>query len=113
VANGLVNAAHILDKVVRGEKQFHIIEIMACPGGCIGGGGQPYPPRGMKALDPRLLEMRAHALYAIDKSKELRQSHENPAIKRVYDEFLGEPGGAKAHELLHTRYAARTPRGIR
>ncbi len=113
VANGLVNAAHILDKVVRGEKQFHIIEMMACPGGCIGGAGQPYPPRGMRVLDPRLLEMRARALYAIDKSKELRQSHENPAIKRVYDEFLGEPGGHKAHELLHTRYAARTPRGIR
>jgi len=113
VANGLVNAAQLLDKVIRGEKQFHIIEVMACPGGCIGGGGQPYPPRGMKTLDPRLLELRARALYSIDKSKELRQSHENPAIKKLYAEFLGDVGGAKAHELLHTHYAARLPRGIR
>jgi len=71
VANGLVNASQLLDKVVSGEKQFHVIEVMACPGGCIGGGGQPYPPPGMKALDPRLLEMRAQALYSIDKSKDL------------------------------------------
>lgn len=113
VANGLVNASVLLDKVVRGEKAFHLIEIMACPGGCIGGGGQPYPPRGMKALDPALLQARAQALYSIDGAKELRRSHENPAIRTLYAEFLGEPGGPKAHELLHTHYAARLPRGIR
>ena len=112
VANGLSNARELLDKVVRGEKQFHIIEVMACPGGCIGGGGQPYPPVGVKVLDPQLLRMRASALYKIDADKQLRRSHENPSIKILYDEFLGEVGGPKAHELLHTSYSAKRPRGI-
>jgi iron-only hydrogenase group A len=113
VANGLVNAATLLDRVVRGDKPFHLIEVMACPGGCIGGGGQPYPPRGMKSLDPELLRARADVLYSIDGSKELRRSHENPAVQKLYAEFLGEPGGPKAHELLHTHYHAKLPRGIR
>jgi iron-only hydrogenase group A len=113
VANGLVNAKTILEKVKRGEKQYHIIELMACPGGCIGGGGQPYPPPGMEVLDPKLLELRAKALYAIDSAKTLRKSHENPAVLELYREFLGEPGSEKAHELLHTHYAARLPRGIK
>jgi iron-only hydrogenase group A len=98
--------------VANGEKQFHVIEVMACPGGCIGGGGQPYPPAGVKVLDPQLLRQRASALYQIDGGKQLRRSHENPSIKSLYEEFLGEIGGPKAHELLHTRYAARRPRGI-
>ena len=84
VANGLVNAKTILEKVKRDEKQYHIIELMACPGGCIGGGGQPYPPVNMKVLDPKLLELRAKALYAIDSEKKLRKSHENPAILKLY-----------------------------
>ncbi len=113
VANGLQNAKELLDKVVRREKQFHIIEIMACPGGCIGGGGQPYPPRGTKVLDPGLLRLRASALYRIDSEKNLRRSHENPDIQKLYQDFLGTPGGQKAHELLHTRYAAKLPRGIK
>ena len=113
VANGLVNAKTLLDKVVNKEKQFHMIEIMACPGGCIGGGGQPYPPRGTKVLDPALLAARARALYTIDGAKKLRKSHENPAVKKLYAEFLGEPGGEKAHALLHTHYSAKLPRGIR
>jgi len=113
VANGLHNAKQILDKIVRGEKQFHIVEVMACPGGCIGGGGQPYPPRGVNVLDPELLRRRAAALYRIDESKELRRSHENPAVKKLYEEWLGQPGGEKAHRLLHTHYAARLPRGIK
>jgi len=113
VANGLTNAKTILNKVVRGEKQFHMIELMACPGGCIGGGGQPYPPRGVKVLDSGLLAARARALYAIDSAKTLRKSHENPAIKQLYDEFLGESGSPMAHELLHTHYSAKLPRGIR
>ena len=113
VANGLSNAKNVLDRVVSGQDQFHLIEIMACPGGCIGGGGQPYPPRGQKVLDPELLAMRAAALYSIDKLKTLRRSHENPAVKAVYDEFLGQPGSEKAHQLLHTSYAARQPRGIK
>jgi len=108
-----VNAKTLLDKVVNKEKQFHMIEIMACPGGCIGGGGQPYPPRGTKVLDPALLAARARALYTIDGAKKLRKSHENPAVKKLYAEFLGEPGGEKAHALLHTHYSAKLPRGIR
>jgi iron only hydrogenase large subunit-like protein len=112
VANGLQNAKTLLDKVVRGEEQFHVIEVMACPGGCCGGGGQPYPPRGMRILDPELLRLRAGALHRIDEAKTLRESYDNPAIGELYDTFLDEPGSAKAHELLHTHYHARTPRGI-
>jgi len=113
VANGLVNAKTLLDRVLRKERNYHIIEIMACPGGCIGGGGQPYPPRGYHILDPALLARRASALYQSDAARTLRRSHENPAVKALYDTFLGEPGSAKAHELLHTGYAAKLPRGIR
>ncbi len=113
VANGLNNAKIILDKVLRGDRTYHVIELMACPGGCIGGGGQPYPPPGTRVLDPELLRLRAQALYGIDEQKTVRRSHENPAIISLYEEFLGEAGGAKAHELLHTTYAAKTPRGIR
>ena len=113
VSNGLNNAKKLLDKVVKGEEKFHIIEIMACPGGCIGGGGQPYPPAGYTILDPKLLARRAAALYAIDAQKELRSSNHNPAIKAIYADYLGKPGGEKAHRLLHTHYAPRLPRGIR
>ena len=113
VANGLVNARTLLDKVACGEKQFHIIEIMACPGGCIGGGGQPYPVTGHLVLDPDLLAQRARALYHIDQAKTLRRSHENPAVRELYREFLGEPGGPLAHELLHTHYTPKSPRGVR
>lgn len=112
VVNGLSNARHILDKMLRGEKQYHIIEIMACPGGCIGGGGQPYPPKGMHIMDDELLKLRAKALYDIDSMKKLRTSHTNPAIIQLYQEFLGEPNGHKAHEHLHTHYSAKLPRGI-
>jgi iron-only hydrogenase group A len=113
VANGLTNAKVLLDKVVEGKEAFHVIEIMACPGGCIGGGGQPYPPEGVKVLDPGLLRKRAGALYAIDGAKGLRKSYENPAVEELYDAFLGLPGSPRAHELLHTCYHARLPRGIR
>ncbi len=113
VANGLQNAKTLLDKVVAGREKFQLIEVMACPGGCIGGGGQPYPPEGLKVLDPELLRKRAQALYSIDGEKKLRKSYENPAIMELYEEFLGAPGSEKAHELLHTHYQARLPRGIR
>jgi iron-only hydrogenase group A len=113
VANGLTNAKTLLDKVLAGEEKFDVIEVMACPGGCIGGGGQPYPPEGMKVLDPELLKLRASALYKIDSGKELRKSYENPAIEELYDKYLLEPGSPKAHELLHTHYTARLPRGVR
>ena len=113
VANGLTNAAKLLEEAMHGSKKFHIIEVMACPGGCIGGGGQPYPPRGMMPMDADLLRMRAQALYSIDQSKALRRSDENSDIKKLYAEFLGSPGSEKAHKLLHTHYQAKLPRGIR
>ncbi len=113
VANGLVNAKELLNKVINKEKQFHVIEIMACPGGCIGGGGQPYPPKGYNVLDKDLLAKRAGALYDIDSHKKTRSSHKNPAIQKIYEEFLGEPGGEKAHHLLHTTYKQKLPKGIK
>jgi iron-only hydrogenase group A len=113
VANGLTNAKILLDKVLAGEEKFDVIEVMACPGGCIGGGGQPYPPEGMKVLDPELLRLRASALYKIDSGKELRKSDDNPAIEELYDKYLQVPGSKKAHELLHSHYTAKLPRGIR
>jgi len=113
VANGLGNAKKVLDKVLSGAKQYHILEIMACPGGCVAGGGQPYPPAGMDVLDPELAKLRAKALYAIDANKKLRKSHENPELMRWYSECLGEPNSSRTHAMLHTRYNAREPRGIR
>jgi iron only hydrogenase large subunit-like protein len=112
VANGLTNAKILLDRVKAGEK-FHVIEVMACPGGCCGGGGQPYPPEGVKVLDADWLLGRGNALYQIDSGKKLRKSYENPAIEEVYSSFLGGPGTEKAHELLHTHYQAKLPRGVR
>ncbi len=113
VANGLQNAKYVLDQVVSGEKQYHLIEIMACPGGCVAGGGQPYPPQGMHVLDPELARLRARALYSIDESKSLRKSHENPAIERLYEDFLGAPNSHRCHELLHTHYEPKYPRGVK
>lgn len=112
VANGLQNAKTLLERVKAGE-QFHMIEIMACPGGCIGGGGQPFPESGTYTLDPDLYKKRAQALYKIDGGKEVRQSHKNPYIQELYKEYLEEPGSHKAHELLHTEYTTRYPRGIK
>ncbi len=113
VANGLVNAKKVLDAIKSGEKQYHVVEIMACPGGCIGGGGQPYPPHGYNILDPTLIVKRAAALYAIDSQKKIRRSHENLAVQKLYKEFLGEPGGEMSHKLLHTSYHPRPRRGIK
>jgi iron-only hydrogenase group A len=113
VSNGLSNAKKLLAKVISGEKKFHIIEVMACPGGCVAGGGQPYPPEGMHVLDPELAKIRSKALYKIDHDKTLRKSHDNPLIQQLYSEFLGEPNGHKSHELLHTTYGAKEPKGIK
>jgi NADP-reducing hydrogenase subunit HndD len=113
VSNGLSNAKTLLDKVLKNRKSFHIIEIMACPGGCVGGGGQPYPPDGTYVLDPELTRRRAKALYTIDAEKTLRKSHENKQLMQLYKEFLGEPNGHKSHELLHTTYSPKEPRGVR
>jgi len=97
--SGLGNTRHVLEKIQSGENCYHAIEIMACPGGCINGGGQPYIHG-----DTDILEKRMEAIYKIDAGKKLRKSHENPYIKQLYDEFLGEPCGEKAHKLLHTHY---------
>jgi NADP-reducing hydrogenase subunit HndD len=113
VANGLNNAKTVLDGITSGEKDYHLIEIMACPGGCVAGGGQPYPPDGTYVLDPELKRKRAQALYSIDAGKTLRKSHENPSIIKLYEDFLGEPNGHKSHELLHTSYKVQEPRGVK
>lgn len=102
VTSGLGNARKVLEKIESGESQYHAIEIMACPGGCINGGGQPYIHG-----DYERIERRMQALYAEDKSKKLRKSHENPSIKKIYEDYLGEPGSHKAHDLLHTSYFAQ------
>ena len=106
VASGLKNAANLLDAVKSGEKQDHFIEIMCCPGGCINGGGQPIVDANTRMkVDVRA--KRAAVLYNIDANMPLRMSHENPAIKELYDTFLGAPNSHKAHELLHTTYVKR------
>ena len=111
VANGLHNARELLERIRAGE-QYHMIEIMACPGGCVGGGGQPYPAKGEYTIDFELYKKRAGALYSIDAAKEVRSSHKNPHVLELYKEYLGEIGGHRAHELLHTHYQQRNPRGI-
>ncbi|MFA9396942.1 MAG: NADH-dependent [FeFe] hydrogenase, group A6 [Clostridiaceae bacterium] len=102
VAHGLGNARKLLNKIRNKEAEYHIIEIMACPGGCIGGGGQPYIHG-----DTDIIKKRMEAIYNEDRSKTLRKSHENPQIKKIYEEYLGEPYGEKAHKLLHTNYTWR------
>lgn len=99
IAHGLGNARKLLDEVREGRSQYHAIEIMACPGGCIGGGGQPFHHG-----NSEILARRAAAIYSEDERKTIRKSHENPSIIRLYREFLGEPGSHKAHSLLHTEY---------
>ena len=107
VAHSTGAAARLLDMVKSGEKNYTFIEVMGCPGGCVNGGGQPLVSPEQRAFnDPRVL--RAKALYDEDKAKTLRKSHENPEIKQIYAEFLGEPNSHKAHELLHTTYTARS-----
>ncbi len=101
-ASGLGNARTLLENVREGNSKYHVIEIMACPGGCINGGGQPFSDERREVI-----EKRAKALYLLDKQNLIRKSHENPWIQKLYKEFLGEPGGHKSHELLHTEYFPR------
>ncbi|WP_295076344.1 NADH-dependent [FeFe] hydrogenase, group A6 [Ruminococcus sp.] len=106
VTSGLANARKVLDDIRAGKCDAQFVEIMACPGGCVNGGGQPQVPMGVRNfVDIR--EERAKVLYNLDKSMPLRQSHENPAIKKVYEEFFEKPGSHKAHEVLHTTYVKR------
>ncbi len=106
VASGLRNANELLERVKKGEKQYHFIEIMGCPGGCINGGGQPIVPSYIRNFED-YRSMRASALYKNDGKKTIRKSHENESIKKLYSEFLGEPGSEIAHHLLHTKYVER------
>lgn len=106
VASGLGNARKLLEKVRSGEADYHFIEIMGCPGGCVNGGGQPQQPGSVRnTVDIRAL--RAQVLYDADKNNPIRKSHENPAIKELYETYLGAPGSEKAHHLLHTTYVKR------
>jgi NADP-reducing hydrogenase subunit HndD len=112
VAHGLGNAAELLDMARKDPNKYHFIEIMGCPGGCIGGGGQPYIGANSEPLNEEELKKRASALYGIDKERKFRKSHENPDIQKLYKEFLGKPLGHKSHELLHTHYKQKYPKGI-
>ncbi len=106
VVNGLSNAAKMMDAIKAGEKHYDFIEVMACPGGCVNGGGQPIiTPDVREKCDPRAV--RASALYKADANMPLRKSHENPEIKLIYKDFLTEAGGHVAHSHLHTHYASR------
>ena len=106
VASGTGNATELLKRVKQGEKPYAFIEIMACPGGCVNGGGQPIVPASVK-MDCDIRVERAKALYGEDREKPLRKSHENEELKQLYADYLDKPGSHKAHELLHTHYKAR------
>jgi len=103
IAHGLGNARKLLEEIAAGRSQFHAIEIMSCPGGCIGGGGQPFHHG-----KSEILKKRQQAIYQEDRNKPIRKSHENPFIYQLYEEYLGEPMSEKAHHLLHTKYFDRS-----
>ena len=105
-ASGLKNAQIILEEIKQGKADYQFVEIMACPGGCIMGGGQPIKSSKIRSeVDVR--KLRADCLYSIDEKSTIRKSHENPVIKKLYEEYLEKPGSEKAHKLLHTTYAPR------
>ncbi len=101
VAHTLGNARKVIERIRKGEATYHFIEVMTCPGGCIGGGGQP------RLTDNSVREARIAAIYREDEGRPLRKSHENPAVQQLYKEFLGQPLGEKSHHLLHTKYVSR------
>lgn len=101
VAHGLVNARELMERVKSGKAEYHFIEIMACPGGCLGGGGQPIP------TNAEIRDKRAKAIYEEDMGMPIRKSHENPEVVEIYKDFLGSPNSHKSHELLHTHYTER------
>ena len=106
IANSTGAAKQLIKKIQSGEATYHFVEVMACPGGCVNGGGQPIVNASTRMdVDPRVA--RAAGLYAEDEAKTIRKSHENPDIIKVFEEYLGKPGGHKAHELLHTPYVKR------
>ncbi|MBN2805214.1 MAG: iron hydrogenase small subunit [Prolixibacteraceae bacterium] len=101
IAHGLVNAKKVMDELKAQKNNYHFIEFMACPGGCLGGGGQPIP------TNPEIREKRAKAIYDEDEAMHIRKSHENPEIIKIYEDYLGKPLGEKSHHLLHTKYTER------
>ena len=106
VAHGLGNARKLMEKIKAGEAEYHFVEVMGCPGGCVTGGGQPIQPSQVRSWIDLGAE-RAKAIYAEDKAMPIRKSHENPKIQMLYDEFFEKPGSHKSHELLHTHYKQR------
>jgi NADP-reducing hydrogenase subunit HndD len=106
VTSGAANAKKLLDRIKSGEAEYHFVEIMACPGGCVNGGGQPLQPGNVRNFTDLRVE-RAKALYNEDAQMTLRKSHKNPIINKLYEEYLEKPGSHKAHEILHTKYVAR------
>ena len=106
VANSTGAAKELIKKIKAGDASYAFVEVMACPGGCVNGGGQPIV-NATKRMDVDPRAARAAGLYAEDEAKAIRKSHENPDIKKLYAEFLGEPNSHKAHELLHTEYTNR------
>ncbi len=106
VAHGLANAQKIMEEIKSGKADYQFVEIMACPGGCVMGGGQPIKTSKQRS-EYDIRKLRADCLYSIDEKSTIRKSHENPVIKKLYEEFLEEPGSHKAHELLHTTYHKR------
>jgi iron-only hydrogenase group A len=101
IAHGLENAHEVMTRIKKGEASYHFVEFMACPGGCLGGGGQPIP------TSPEIRKKRMEAIYAEDGDMPIRKSHENPEIIQIYKDFLGKPLGEKSHRLLHTHYTVR------
>jgi iron only hydrogenase large subunit-like protein len=101
IAHGLTNANKVMKAIREGKASYHFVEIMACPGGCIGGGGQPIP------TNQEIRSLRVKAIYSEDEGMPLRKSHENPEVVAIYKEFLGSPNSHKSHDLLHTHYVER------
>ena len=104
--SGTANAAKVLEAVKSGEKQYHFIEVMACPGGCVNGGGQSHVSA-KERLEVNPKKNRSDALYELDKSLPVRKSHKNLEIIKLYEDYLGEPNGHLSHKLLHTHYVKR------
>ena len=105
-ASGLANAQKIMEEIKSGKADYQFVEIMACPGGCVMGGGQPIrTSKERSSIDIR--KLRADCLYSIDEKSTVRKSHENPIVKKIYKDYLEKPGSHKAHELLHTEYQER------
>jgi len=106
VVSGLANAKKLLKSIKAGEAKYDFVEIMACPGGCVNGGGQIIQPASVRNFTD-IRAKRAEVLYKIDENCAQRRSHENPVIQTLYKDFLGEPNSHKAHEILHTNYSAK------